>query len=127
MGPVVAVGDLIMPKGATPELMHGVTQVRVPEGHGVIFTALRFLPADGSWEIARAGQWETEWTPFMYEEVLVPELDEHGLVPEDWDRACQACGHDDVAEARSVLVYARPAQPRGVVDGRSTPGLPEPR
>lgn len=104
--------ELEVREAITPTVMHGVTQVRIPEGHGVIFTALRWLPADGSWEIAYAGQWETEWRPFMYEEVVVPELDADGLVPEDWDRACEKCGHDDVAEARHQLVFARPTQPK---------------
>lgn len=103
-------GDLPATPAVKPDLVYSVESISPPEGHGVILTILRRLPADGTWEIAFAGQWGHEWRRHMYEECEVPELDENGLVPEDWDDACSKCGHDDVRDDRTRIVFARPVQ-----------------
>jgi hypothetical protein len=87
------------------ELVERVQPIEPPSGPGVILTAARWLPGDGTWETAYAGQWQTEWR------VLTRLEDpDHDLDDGDEPAPCPTCKAHDTAHwpDRFDLVYARP-------------------
>lgn len=111
MTDLVPSGDVPATPPIRPELVYAPRPLAPPLGEGVIFTVLRWVPADGTWDVAESGPHTIEWRRYWIDYDAIPELTGDRLVPDDHDDSCPSCGHDATKVSLSTLVYARPHRP----------------